>query len=164
MIEPAQIAVVVAILGVAVLFGTDMFCAVVLRPALTHLDDGPLASATGFMHAYGDRRMPVFGIIGGVGAGVATVLAGEAGQWAPASAAGIAVAVLLGWLLVGWLLVYRRVSAPINRELIVAATGGCPPGQARQLQGEWDRVITLRTVLQGAALAALCMALIALTQ
>ncbi len=159
MIEPTQIAVVVAMFGVAVLFGTDMFCAVVLRPALTHLDDRPLASATGFMHAYGDRRMPVFGIIGGVGAGVATVLAGEAGQWAPASAAGIAVAVLLGWLLV-----YRRVSAPINRELIVAATGGCPPGRARQLQGEWDRVITLRTVLQGAALAALCIALIALTQ
>lgn len=154
MVEPAQIAALVAILGVSVLFGTDMFCAVVMRPAWAHLDDGPLAAATGFMHAYGDRRMPVFGILGGVGAGTAAALAGGAGRWAPAAAAGIALAVLLGWLLV-----YRRVSAPINRDLIAAATRGCRPGRARQLQTAWDRVITLRASLQGVALAALCLAL-----
>src|SRR5690625_1440159 len=150
----ARIAAVVAVLGVAVLFGTDMFCAVVLRPALAHLEDGPLASATGFMHAYGDRRMPVFGIVGGLGAGLSAAVAAGARQWVPACAAGFAVAVLLGWLLL-----YRRISAPINRELTAAATRGCPPGRARQLQVAWDRVITVRTVLQGVALTALCAAL-----
>jgi hypothetical protein len=53
------------------------------------------------------------------------------------------------------------VSAPINRQLTSAATAGDLPSNARVLQSDWDRVITARAILQGLAIAALCLALIA---
>ena len=55
---------------------------------------------------------------------------------------------------------YLRVSAPINRQLTTAATAGEVPSNARVLQSDWDRVITARAMLQGLAVAALCVALL----
>lgn len=57
----AQLAALIAIMGVAVVYGTDAFCALVLRPALARVDDRVLGEVTGFVHRYGDRRMPVPG-------------------------------------------------------------------------------------------------------
>ncbi|UIJ63936.1 DUF1772 domain-containing protein [Amycolatopsis acidiphila] len=86
---------------------------------------------------------------------VATVLAavasGLAGRWAAAAAAVIAALAL-----VIWLGIYRRVNAPVNRELTAAAQDGRVPENARALQTRWDSVITARFTLQGIALAALC--------
>lgn len=62
-------------------------------------------------------------------------------------------------VLAGWLIIYLRISAPVNRTLTAAAaTGRIPPG-ARSLQHRWDSVITTRAILQAAAVAALCAAL-----
>ncbi|WP_330230208.1 hypothetical protein OHA40_30095 [Nocardia sp. NBC_00508] len=47
----------VAVLATGVIYGTDAFCALVLRPALTHTDDRALASVSGFVHNYGDDRL-----------------------------------------------------------------------------------------------------------
>jgi hypothetical protein len=49
------------------------------------------------------------------------------------------------------------VSAPINRRLISAANAGDVPPNARALQSDWDRIIVARAVLQGLAVAALCV-------
>jgi len=57
----AQLAALIAVMGTAVVYGTDVFCAMVLRPALTRVDDRALCAVTGFVHRYGDRRMPVPG-------------------------------------------------------------------------------------------------------
>jgi hypothetical protein len=80
------------------------------------------------------------------------VLAGHPGAVAAGGAAVLAMAV--------WLLIYRSVSAPINRQLSAAAHDGRIPGDARALQRQWDHVINARAALQTAAVAALCAALI----
>ena len=59
-----------------------------------------------------------------------------------------------------WLLLYLRVSAPINRALTAAADNHETPANARALQHDWDRVIVPRAMLQGLAVAALCVNLI----
>jgi hypothetical protein len=153
-IELARTAAVIAVLGTAIVYGTDAFSAMVLRPALARVDDRCLVAVTGYVHLYGDRRMPVPGVLGFVGAAGSAGLAAVAGQWFAAVAAGAAAGVLLVWLVL-----YIRVSAPINRQLTAAAKTDDPPSNARALQGNWDRIITVRAVLQGLATASLCLAL-----
>jgi hypothetical protein len=53
------------------------------------------------------------------------------------------------------------VSAPINRRLATAAENGQLLPDVRILQADWDRIITARAILQGLALAALSLTLIA---
>lgn len=152
----AQLAALVAVMGNAVVYGTDVFAALVLRPALARVDDRALGAVAGYVHRYGDRRMPVPGAVGVAAAAASTALAALAANWAQAIAAGVAVVLLLVWLLF-----YIRVSAPINRQLTAAADRGQVLADVRLLQANWDRIITARAALQGLALAALCLALIA---
>jgi Domain of unknown function (DUF1772) len=154
MTEPAQWFAVIAILGTAVVYGTDVFCALVLRPALAHVDDRALVAVMGNVHRYGDRRMPIPGVLGMAAAAVSVAFAAASGRWPQAIAAGVALG-----LLVVWLAIYLAVSAPINRQLTAAAGQSDPLGNARALQQNWDRVITIRAVLQGLAVTALCAAL-----
>src|SRR5690242_17056715 len=114
-----QVIAVIAVLGTGVVFGTDVFCAMVLRPALSRLDDHALVAVTGFVHRYGDRRMPVPGVLGIAATTAATALAATAGLWAHAAACAVALAALLIWLLL-----YIRLSAPINRQLTAEAESG----------------------------------------
>jgi Domain of unknown function (DUF1772) len=145
----------VAVLGTGVVYGTDAFCAMVQRPALARIDDRALLAVMGNIHRYGDRRMPVPGVLGLVAAAISAVLAAAAGHRVPAAAAGVAVV-----LLVVWLVVYLRVSAPINRQLTAAVDRPAPSTDARTLQHNWDRVITIRAVLQGLAVTTLGIALL----
>jgi Domain of unknown function (DUF1772) len=154
MIEFAKLAALMAVLGTAVVYGTDVFCAMVERPALARVDDRSLVAVMGNVHLYGDRRMPVPWAAGIVAAVASAVLAALAGRWSASITAGAAVALLLVWLVL-----YLRVSAPINRQLTAAATAGEVPANARVLQRNWDRIITARAALQGLATAALCVAL-----
>jgi len=147
-------AALTAVLGTAVVYGTDVFCAVVLRPALAWVDDRALVTVMGRVHRYGDRRMSVPGVLGVVGAATSAVLAAVAGHWAQAIAAGAALVLLLVWLVL-----YARVSAPINRQLTAAADASQALPNGHVLQAKWDRVIGARAMLQGLAVAALCVVL-----
>ncbi|MGA5464901.1 DUF1772 domain-containing protein [Mycobacterium sp. NPDC050041] len=151
-----RVVALIAVLGAAVVYGTDVFCAVVLRPALAAVDDGVLVAVTGHVHRYGDRRMPVPGVLGILATAATAVLAAVAAHWAQAIAAAIALV-----LLSIWLVLYLRVSAPINRQLTAAADAGRSLPDGRALQARWDRIIGARAALQGVAVAALCIALIA---
>jgi len=153
-IELAIAAALIGVLGTAVVFGTDVFCAMVQRPALARVDDGALVAVMGYVHRYGDRRMPFPGVVGMVAAAASAALAAAAGRWTMASMAATALALLLVWLVV-----YIRVSAPINRQLTAAAQAHDIPANARVLQANWDRVIDARATLQGLAVCALCVAL-----
>lgn len=144
----------IALLGTAVVYGTDVFCAIVLRPALALVDDGALVGVTGRVHRYGDRRMPVPGVLGIVATAASAVLAAVAAHRVQACAAGAALALLLIWLAL-----YTRVSAPINRQLTAAAEAGQTLPNGRALQAKWDSMIGARAVLQGLAVAALCVVL-----
>lgn len=151
----AHLAALLAVLATAVVYGTDVFCALVQRPALVRVDDATLTSVMGNVHRFGDRRLAVPGILGMIASAAAVVLATLAGRPVASATAGAALAVL-----VGWVLLYLRVSAPINRALTAAVDQHEPPANARALQRDWDRVIVPRAVLQGLAVAALCVNLI----
>ena len=144
----------IALIAGAVIYGTDVFCAIVQRPALARVDDRTLTSMMGRVHEYGDRRLPVPGVLSVIAAALTVVTAAIAGRAAAAAAAGAALAAL-----VVWLIIYLRISAPVNRTLTAAAASGQLPPDARSLQRRWDSVITTRALLQAVAVAALCAAL-----
>lgn len=150
----ARAAALIAVLGTAVVYGTDVFCAIVLRPALAVVDDRALVAVMGAVHRYGDRRMPVPGVLGVLATATSVVLATVGAYWAMAIAAGLALVLLLVWIVL-----YTQVSAPMNRQLTAAAGAGETLPNGRVLQAKWDRVIGVRAMLQGLALAALCVAL-----
>jgi hypothetical protein len=147
-------AALIAVLGTAVVYGTDVFCAIVLRPALASVDDDALVAVTGSVHRYGDRRMPVPWVLGFFAAAVSAVLAGVTAHWTQAIAAGAALVLLLVWLVL-----YAQVSAPVNQQLTAAADASQPLPNGRVLQAKWDSIIGARAMLQGLALAALCVVL-----
>jgi hypothetical protein len=154
----SQLAALAAIVGTGVVYGTDVFCALVQRPALARVDDATLTAVTGNAHRFADRRMPAHRNPRcrrsrrsrrsrrprrssrpdrGIGDGGSGVL-----------------------LLVGWLVLYLRISAPIDRTLTAAADAHETPSNARALQRDWDRIIVPRAVLRGLAVVALCVSLI----
>jgi Domain of unknown function (DUF1772) len=143
----------VAVLALAAIYGAEVFAMVVLRSALTHVDEPTLSTMMGRIHQYGDRRLPVFFIVGLLGTVLSGVTAALAGG-RPIAAIGVAVLSLLAWL---W--VFLRISAPINRRLTAAADAGRNLPDARDLQRRWDRVIPIRLTLQTLALAGLCVEL-----
>jgi hypothetical protein len=146
-----------AALASAVVYGTDMFSALVLRPALAALDDSTLTQAAGRIHQYADQRMPVPGAASMLAAATSTLAAGLAGHPLQATLTGAALAALLAWLLL-----YARIAAPINRKLTRAAAASQTPKDARTMQQRWDSIIGLRVALQTTALA-LLVAVLAMT-
>lgn len=151
----AQLAALLAILSTGVVYGTDVFSAIALRPALARVDDAAMTAVIGNVHRYADRRMTLPGAIGIVASAAAAVLAALGGHAAASVAAGVALVV---WIV--WMVLYRRISAPINRVLTAAADAQETPANARDLQRGWDRIIVLRSTLQGVAVAALGASLI----
>ena len=155
MTDTIRIAALIGVLSTGVVYGTDVFCALVQRPALARVDDRALTTVMGNVHRYGDRRMPIPGVLGIIAAATCAAVAGIAGRWEDAILAITAVGLLLAWIAL-----YLKVSAPINRQFTAAAEVGDVPANARALQRNWDRVITTRAVLQGLAVAALCATLL----
>jgi len=150
-----QVLATLSVLAVGIVYGTDVFCAIVLRPALALVDDRTLVSTMGRVHDFGDRRLRVPGIAGIVTAIAATSAAAASGCVGASIAGTIAVVALAAWLVI-----YVRISAPINARLTGAAQRGETPTDARQLQYRWDSVITARSGLQMLAIVALCTVLI----
>ena len=146
----------IAVLTNAVIYGTDVFGAIVLRPAIAAVDDRTLTQLLGHIHRIADRRFPAIGAAGLTAAVATLALAGASGHWVSAAAAALATLAL-----VIFLAIYNRVSKPVNTALTAAALADRVPGDARQLQARWDSVINARVALQTLALAALCVALAA---
>jgi hypothetical protein len=145
-----QISLALALLGAAAVFGTDVFFCVVGRTALTRVSDVALVETMGRFHEVADRRMPIFGVIGIVGA-LASILFSRASlPWALSAVAAQIV----------WIAVYRTVAAPVNAELTRHARAGSVPNDARALQARWDGVIVARVLLIGFAVVALAAALV----
>lgn len=142
------------VLACAAVYGADLFAFLVLRAALSEVDDRTLTATMGRVHQYGDRRMPVPFAISVVAGVLSMATAFVTGRPAVGVASAVAVAALLCWISI-----YLRASAPVNRALTAAATGGTTLPNARALQQRWDRVVPARLTLQATAVAALCTAL-----
>ncbi|MFD3508375.1 DUF1772 domain-containing protein [Nocardia sp. NPDC058666] len=155
LIMTGQIIAVAAVLANAVLYGTDVCAAVIMRSVYRKLDDATVTVSAGWGHYYGDKRMPIVGAGGVVAAVLTLVIALAAGQLGAAVAAGIAVAALFAWLAL-----YVRIAKPINTQQTAAALSGIIPANARALQDKWDSILKYRVTLQLIAIAGLCAALI----
>jgi hypothetical protein len=145
-----------AILANAVIYGTDVFGAIVLRPAIAAVDDRTLTQLLGHVHRIADRRFAAIGIVGLTAAMATAALAAATGHWTSTAAGALAALALIIFLAI-----YNRISKPVNTALTAAALAGRVPGDARLLQARWDSVIDARVALQTFALAALCVALAA---
>lgn len=93
----AHLAALVAVMSTGVVYGTDAFCALVQRPALARVDDATLTAVMGNVHRFGDRRLPVPGILGLIAAAAASVCGALADRPAASATAGGALALLLVW-------------------------------------------------------------------
>ncbi|MFC6012774.1 DUF1772 domain-containing protein [Nocardia lasii] len=155
LIITGQLIATAAVLTNAVVYGTDVSCAVITRSVYRKLDDATVTMSAGWGHYYGDKRMPVVGAGGVITAVLTVLIALVVGQFAAAVAAGISVAALLTWLAL-----YVRIAKPINTQQTAAARSGIIPANARALQDKWDSILKYRVTLQFIALAGLCAALI----
>lgn len=63
-------------------------------------------------------------------------------------------------MLVLFLVVYNRLSKPINRQQAEAAKAGRTLENARELQESWDRSLTLRVPMLAISLLAQCLMLL----
>jgi len=145
-----MISLALALMGAAAVYGTDVFFCVVGRAALARVSDAALVETMGWFHDVADRRMPVFGVIGIVGALVSVAFSRVAWPWVLSAVAAQ----------VAWIVVYRRVAAPVNAELTRLARAGSVPSDARALQARWESVIVARVLLMGYAVIALAAALV----
>jgi hypothetical protein len=145
-----------AVLANGVVHGTDVFAAIVLRPAAAAVDDRTLTQFLGHVHRFADRRFPPIGAVGLIAALATAVLSAVDGHRVAAVAGAVATVAL-----VAWLVVYGRVSKPVNTALTAAALADRVPDDVRVLQARWDSVIVVRVVLQAVALAGLCVVLAA---
>ena len=150
-----QVLILVSVLACGIIYGTDVFSAIVLRPALALVDDRTLVSTMGRVHDFGDRRLRVPGVAGISTAIAGTAVVASAGHSGATVAGAVAVVALAVWLII-----YARINAPINSRLTAASQRGELPSDVRQLQRRWDSVITARSGLQMLAILALCTMLI----
>lgn len=139
-----------------VVYGTDVFTAIVLSPAIAAVDDRSFVQLLGQVHRIADRRLPVIGAAGLLSAVAMTAFAAAGGRPLSAAAGGLATIALILFLVI-----YSRISKPVNTALTAAALADRVPGDARRLQARWDSVIDARVALQTVALAALCVGLAA---
>ncbi|WP_067565102.1 hypothetical protein [Nocardia acidivorans] len=101
--------------------------------------------------------MPIPGAAGWIAAGAAALTAFIDNATATALFAVLAFA-----LLAAWMVIYVRISAPVNRQLTAVSTSAIPTGaDPRALQRRWDSVIYARAGLQLLALLSLCLAIAA---
>jgi len=145
-----------AILANPVIYGTDVFGAIVLRPAIAAVDDRTFTKLMGYVHRFADRRFPAINIGGLIAAAAVTALAAASEHWVSTTAGAVATLALIIFAAI-----YTLISKPINQALTAAAISDRVPDDARQLQARWDSVINLRVALQTLALAGLCVALAA---
>jgi hypothetical protein len=133
----------VGILSTAVVFGTDMFFLTVGRPALRLASQSAGTEVMGFVHVFGDARMP----------NLLLALFSRSGH------RGFHLLSLS--MLILFVAIYGRLSKPINRLQTEAAKTGRRLDNARELQASWDRSVMIRIPLLVASLLAQCLALLA---
>ena len=144
----------VGILSTAVVCGTDVFFLTVGRPALKLASPSAGAEVMGFIHKFGDARMPPWGVLAILSNIVLALFGWNGHHW---------LYVISLSMLILFVVIYNRLSKPINRLQTEAATTGRRLDNARGLQASWDRSVMIRTPLLVASLIAQCLALLAIS-
>lgn len=147
----ADALLVLAILSAGVVYGADVFFAVVGRPALAASDEGAIANLMAHLHNVADARMPIFGALGMLTTAAFAVVSGVGtpSSW-------LALMALAGLLV--QLGLYLRVAKPVNQVMKVAVQQGKIPDNVRALQNRWDSVIVGRALAMTWAIGCLLIA------
>ena len=142
----------VGLISTAVIFGTDMYFVTVGRPALRLASPSTATEVMGFLHLFGDRRMPVWGVLA-ILSNLLMVLFSRSGHRA--------FYLLSLSMLILFVVIYDRFSKPINRLQTEAAKTGGTLANARVLQASWDRSLMIRAPLLAMCMLAQFVALVA---
>lgn len=153
----SQATLAIAILTTGVVYGTDMFYAVVMRKANALSRDNSIADQTGHTHLVADKRMAVIGITSVISTTLCVVL-----NFQHAYMAYLSGAALL--MLLAHLGLYTIVAKPINKIMSDAAVNNIVPLNIRALQNRWDSVIVHRAVLLTVAMVLLIIATMVCTK
>ena len=143
--------VLVGILSTAVVCGTDMFSLTVGRPALRLASSSAGTEVMGFMHMFGDARMPIWGVAAILCNLLLAVLSRSEQRW-------LYFASLL--LLILFVIGYARLSKPINNIQTKAAKTGESLTNGRELQASWDKSLIIRVPLLVLSLLVQCLVLL----
>jgi hypothetical protein len=149
LIWPASLA---GLVSTAVIFGTDMFFLTVGRPALRLASQSAATEVMGFVHLFGDRRMPIWGILA-ILSNLLLVLFSTSGHRT--------FYLLSLSMLILFAVIYNRFSKPINQLQAEAAKNGGRLDNARVLQASWDRSLMIRVPLLSVSMLAQFVALLA---
>jgi hypothetical protein len=140
----------VGILSTAVVFGTDMFFLTIGRPALRLASPSAGTEIMGFFHMFADARMPIWGVLAILSNLLLAVLSKSGQRW---------FYFVSLFMLILFVILYNRLSKPINRiQTEAAKTGASDNG--RELQASWDRVLLIRVPLLVVSLLAQCLVLL----
>ena len=141
----------VGILSTAVVLGTDMFFLTCGRPALRLASSSAGTEVMGFLHMFGDARMPIWGVSAILSNFLLAVLSRSEQRW-------FYFASLL--MLILFVIGYLRLSKPINQIQTEAAKTGKSLNNGRELQASWDRSLIIRVPLLVVSLLAQCLVLL----
>jgi hypothetical protein len=141
----------IGILSTAVVCGTDMFFLTVGRPALRLASSSAATEVMGFLHMFGDARMPIWGVSAILSNFLLAVFSTGEQRW-------FYFASLL--MLILFVICYGRLSKPINQIQAEAARTGGSLKNGRDLQAAWDRSLIIRVPLLVVSLLAQCLVLL----
>ena len=130
----------IAIVATAVVFGTDVFFALVGKKAAAISKESSVADLMGRFHEVADARMPAIGVTAIVTTLLQIILSGV--QTFTEQLAIVPLAALLIHLFI-----YFTISKPINNIMVEGVKFGRLVDNTRQLQQRWDKVIDLRAAL-----------------
>jgi hypothetical protein len=142
---------VLAVLCTGVVYGVDVFFAVIGQRALAESDDAAIADVMGRLHQVSDARMPIFGVTGLLATIALAAISpiGTPVSWLTLSAiAGLLVQLSL----------YLTVAKPINTKMTKAVQRKEVLTNTRELQNRWDSVIVARAIAMTLAMGCLVTA------
>jgi len=142
------------LISTAVIFGTDVLFLTVGRPALRLASESAATEVMGFIHLFGDKRMPVWGILAILSNFLLVLFNRNAHR---------AWYLLSLCMLILFVVVYDRFSKPINRLQTEAAKTGRRLENARVLQASWDRSLLTRVPLLAVSMCVQFVALLAIS-
>src|SRR5215467_6937692 len=120
-------------------------------PALRLASPSAGTEVMGFFHMFADARMPIWGVSAILSNFLLVVLSRSGQRW-------FYFASLLALIL--FVVVYARLSKPINRLQTEAARTGESLNNGRELQASWDRSVMIRVPLLVVSLLAQCLSLL----
>ncbi len=141
----------IAIICTAVVFGTDVFFALIGKKSVINSKESSVADVFGHFHEIADKRMPFFGVT----ALLATVL--QIVLYGIHSVSGILSAVALAGM-ISQLLIYMLISKPVNVTMVDSVKYGRVLNNVRELQERWDKVTIWRAL--SLLLAIVCLVMI----